>query len=132
MAEAQESQLLTEPSTSADGLVKEKDATNAENAADTINSPVKKSKLRRLKSEVMRNFTSAKQHSYEWFHKKLLPKLPVGAQSFVAKFENTVALIYEYYWRFMIMPQAKKLLIIGICFMTGATGFCVSLPLYQS
>lgn len=89
-------------------------------------SSAKKGSLRRLKSQVMRKYKTASEQTSLWFHQKVLPKFPPRAQRYIRNFEAGFATFYENYWRFMTMPESKKLLMVTACFCIGATGFCVS------
>ena len=74
----------------------------------------------------MRRYTTARQVTSIWFHSKVLPRFPPRAQRYIRNLETVIATFYENYWRFMTMPETKKLLFVSVCFCTGATGFCVS------
>ena len=77
-------------------------------------------------SAIAERYRKARQFGYAWLHAKVLPKLSPKARNFFLRFEATVASTYDNYWRFMTMPETKKLLIVMLFFCTGATGFCVS------
>ena len=60
----------------------------------------------------------------------MLPRFPPRAQRYIEKSEAVIAAFYENYWRFMTLPETKKILLVAVFFAIGATGFCVSDVLY--
>ena len=90
-----------------------------------------KPRMRRQISVIAEKYRKARQFGYVWFHAKVLPKMSPKAQNFIQNFENTIVSTYENYWRFMTMPETKKLLIVMLFFSIGATGFCVSYSIFE-
>lgn len=79
-----------------------------------------------MRSTIRRKAKDVSLDGYKWFHDKVVPRFPPSAVSWIVHFEQTVVSVFNAYWRYRMMPDSRKLILVVVLFSTGTSGFCVS------